>query len=125
MTVVRDFFIGRTNETEYDIEVSEWLRESLRNAKCAVCGDLVLDRKAFLWWSADSNIILCRDCAEHTIDGLSRDLAELKGDKEAKGKTGDRYSPILLKQEVSRLQGTIQKNLRRIVQLENILARPD
>ena len=125
MTLVIDSFKDWPRNNENDIGVVEWFRKMLKNAKCLVCGELVLNRKQFIWWRADSDIVLCSDCAEHTLNGLNRDLAELKGDKSAKKQTGDKYSPILLKKEIDRLQGQILIYLRRIVEFQNMLSRPD
>lgn len=108
---------------EYEIEVNEWLRGCVKEARCLVCGELVLDKKPFIWWRADSDIILCADCAEHTVNGLSRDVAELKGDKQARGKPGDKYDAYFLKQEVDRLQGLIMKHLQKIVELQESIAK--
>ena len=120
MTVVLNSF-----KDETDAGIKEWFRGMLQKSKCAVCGDLVLDHKPFIWWCADINLVLCVDCAEHTLNGLNRDLAELKGDPAAKGKTGEKYNPILLKKEVERLQAKITLHLQSIVELQNMLGRPN
>lgn len=123
--VYKDSFIDQAEDDQYTCEVNAWMREILTSQVCLVCGEIVYGKRNFIWWRGDNDVILCEDCAEHTISGLSRDLVELKGDKEAVGKTGSFYDPVLLKGEVDRLQGKISEYLKRIVTLQSILAKPD
>lgn len=111
-------------------DVEGWQRdtlsgEALRGKVCSSCGTPVFRKKKFLWWRAYLDIFLCEDCAEGTLNGLNRDLAEMKGDQQAVGKKGDCYSPIILKTKNNSLCDMSLKNLRRIVELQNLLAKPD
>jgi len=115
---------GLTEDVEYENEVNVWMRGILQKQICSSCGDLVFRHKNFIWWRGERDIFLCDECAEHTIGGMGRDLAELKGHTEAKGKTGELYNPLILKDEITRLQNLQIRNLKRIVELQNILARP-
>ena len=101
--------------------VEEWTGMICRVKHCSVCGEDIW-KGDFIFWRDAQDIAFCRDCAEHTLNGLSRDLAELKGDKQAIHKTGEAYSPIRLKAEKDRLQGKILEYLQRIVELQNLLA---
>ena len=113
-------------DTEYNREVRAWMISRVQNQKCDVCGELVAGRRAFLWWCADRDIIFCSECAEHTISGLGRDLAELKGGKGHKDgiyETGDRYNPVLLRASIAGLQHKLTDYSRQIIELQDLLAR--
>ncbi len=83
-------------------EEIQWFHDILKDATCNICGEKVLNRKKFLWWRADSDIILCYECADHTLTGLNRDLLEMEGDKTAIGQSG--ISIVDLKLEINRLK---------------------
>lgn len=89
---------------------------------CDICGENLWIKK-FIMWRGVQLIAICGNCAEHTIKGLSRDVYELKGHPEAKGKASHDYAIDFLKTEVARLQAFNMKYSSRIVELQELLAR--
>ena len=108
-----------------DKVMDEWWDNSLKDIKCAVCGEKLLNRKQFIWWRAAQDIFLCVDHAEEVLSGLGRDLAELKGDVSAKRKTSDLYNPIKIRAERDKLRQSNFERMQKIVTLQNELGKPD
>lgn len=103
MTVVyKSSFADNDFTSEDERGDNAWMRDILRDKVCVDCGEKVFRKRAFLWWQALGDIILCSECAEHTVNGLCRDVAELLGDEQAKGATGELYGPMVLKQQLAR-----------------------
>lgn len=88
---------------------------------CSVCSEEF--KKGWLWWRADKDIALCAECAEHTLNGLNRDLAEMKGDKDSKRQVGGLYNSIALKNMVGSLQKENLKLMKDKIVLQELLAK--
>lgn len=85
--------------------------------------ELYLWNDNFIWYCGGSDIVLCCNCAESVITGMSRDLLEIKGHSEYKGKPADNVNPLYLKQENERLIKRCLVYIKQIVDLQELLAR--
>lgn len=120
MVLINDKYWSRF-KSEYDKEIVEWEKGILKNRVCLVCGEKVLDKKPFIWWRGAEEIIICSDCAEHTISGMSRDLLELKGDSTSIGKKGEKYSIVKTLKAKTELEAQQMNRIQQIVQLQELL----
>jgi len=93
-----------------DVDCFEVFRHLLQNATCDVCGEEVLDKKEFLWWRGNRDIIICADCAFHTLSGLNLDLLVEMG-RVVRDRFGNcsslRYGVLQLLEEIDTLQKEI------------------
>ena len=89
---------------------------------CSICGEDIW-KADFIYWSGEQQIGLCKQCAEHTLAGLNRDLLELHGDATVKKLSSSCADVILLRAENRRMQQLVLERLRQVITLQDLLAR--
>lgn len=107
--------------------IDEWMAVFCPEKTCSICGEDIWERN-FIWWRGVQGIAICDQCAEHTLAGLNRDLCELKGEiKRLKVGYVDSGNPLFnisyLKENIKKLQARNIELTKRILELQEILAR--
>ena len=105
----------------------EWMAAFCPEKTCSVCGEDIWERN-FILWQGVQGIVLCDQCAEHTLAGLNRDLCELKGEiKRIKtgyvGSGNPRFNVSYLTENIEKLRLKNIEYVKQILELQDIIAR--
>jgi hypothetical protein len=112
------------NAEEQNVSVKTWLEFICPIKKCSYC-DKDIWQDNFIYWRGDIDFALCPKCAEGVITGLSRDLLELKGRGDLKGKPSSPCNPASMDAEIQRLRKKCLLYIKQIVHLQEILAKKE
>ncbi len=104
--------------------IDEWMAAFCPEKTCSICGEDIWERN-FIWWRGVQGIVICDQCAEHTLAGLNRDFCELKGEikRTEAGSGNPLFNVSYLKENIKNLLMRNIELTKRVLELQDILAR--